>query len=222
MAILPRFEDMEKPPVKTVKGGTGRGAAFGGCFIARISTLTMPSMTVGTPFTQIIDVLGSTPITFTVSAGSLPAGLTLVGNTISGTPTTGGAYSFSIQASNACGSDTVAYTGSVSTGWSIAFEWVGLSSSASDGTIGVAYSKTVAPITAATSPYENDFGLYNGDGTISWSVTGTLPDGLVWNGAAKTISGVPTTAGVTSIFITGDNGAPITADNTIEYFITIS
>jgi hypothetical protein len=57
-------------------------------------------------------------MTWGVSAGTIPAGLTINSSTgaISGTPTTAGAYSFTVQATNSFGSDTQAYTGTVAAG----------------------------------------------------------------------------------------------------------
>lgn len=216
MPNLPRFTDPEAYPNITWRGGTGRGRNYGSCTPVRISTITMPSMNVGAYFTYNIDTIGSDPITYTVTAGSLPTGLTLGGRTLYGTPTVGGAYSFTIQASNACGSDSVAYAGTVATGWSVAFMWLSTSSGATNGTVGVPYSESFA------TPTTNDFGTYQGDGTISWSVTGSLPPGLSVNYSTKVISGTPTTAGTYTIFIQGDNGSPITADNVLEYDIIIA
>jgi PKD repeat protein len=49
-----------------------------------------------------------------VTGGSLPAGLALSsGGVLSGTPTTAGAYSFTVTATNAAGNDTQTYSGSV-------------------------------------------------------------------------------------------------------------
>jgi hypothetical protein len=57
-------------------------------------------------------------MTWGVSAGTIPAGLTVNSSTgaISGTPTTAGAYSFTVQATNSFGSDTQAYTGTIAAG----------------------------------------------------------------------------------------------------------
>lgn len=59
---------------------------------------------VGIAYSETISAQGGTaPYTFAVSAGALPAGMTLNGTTgiISGTPTTVGTYDFTIQATDA-------------------------------------------------------------------------------------------------------------------------
>ena len=56
---------------------------------------------------QVTAVMGTGAITFAVSAGSLPAGLTLSsGGTISGTPTAPGSHTFAIRATDANGTST--------------------------------------------------------------------------------------------------------------------
>jgi hypothetical protein len=71
-------------------------------------TFTFGNGTIGNPYSQTFSVAsGSPPITYTVTVGSLPTGLSLTGtggNTVSGTPTTAGVYSFTLTATNAFGS----------------------------------------------------------------------------------------------------------------------
>ncbi|MBY0522984.1 MAG: Ig-like domain repeat protein [Gemmataceae bacterium] len=58
----------------------------------------------GTPYTQSITPSGGTaPYTFVIEGGSLPAGLSLVGSTISGTAREAGTFEFTIIASDANG-----------------------------------------------------------------------------------------------------------------------
>lgn len=71
-----------------------------------IVTTTLPGGTVGTAYSQPLTAAGHAPISWTIASGSLPAGLTLSGDTISGTPTAAGTYTFTVNASNAAGSDS--------------------------------------------------------------------------------------------------------------------
>jgi PKD repeat protein len=77
-----------------------------------ITSPLVASGTVGIPFTYTLTATGSTPIAFT-TLNTLPPGLSLNGNTISGTPTAAGTVNVSIQASNpspTTGQQIVAFT----------------------------------------------------------------------------------------------------------------
>lgn len=64
--------------------------------------------TVGTYYKQTLAADGTAPVTWSVSNGTLPAGLSLNASTgeISGTPTAQGANTFTVTATNAYGSDS--------------------------------------------------------------------------------------------------------------------
>ena len=64
------------------------------------------ALTVGTPYTDDVSATGNPVPTYSVSAGTLPAGLSLdpVTGAITGTPTTAGPGSFTLTASNSEGS----------------------------------------------------------------------------------------------------------------------
>src|SRR5690349_10787863 len=65
-------------------------------------TTSLNTITQGSLFSQTLVMDGALPITFSVAAGTLPAGLSLNSSTgtISGTPSAAGSYSFTLQATN--------------------------------------------------------------------------------------------------------------------------
>ena len=74
-----------------------------------ITTTTLTDGRVGEPYSASLGADGTAPITWSVS-GSLPAGLSLNGNTISGTLTTAGTSTFTVKAANDYGSDSKEFT----------------------------------------------------------------------------------------------------------------
>ena len=71
-----------------------------------ITTTTLQGGKAGAAYSQTLAATGTAPITWSIESGSLPNGLTLSGNTISGTPTTAGTFTFKVKAANGAGSDT--------------------------------------------------------------------------------------------------------------------
>ena len=126
---------------------------------------------------------GVTPYgNWTVSVGTLPAGLTLNASTglISGTPTnaTGSPFNFSVTLRDALGAAAAAQTFSISIAPAVAVSATSLTA----GVVGAAYSATLVA-TGGISPYSN------------WTVSaGSLPAGLSLNSATGAISGTPTSA----------------------------
>jgi predicted hotdog family 3-hydroxylacyl-ACP dehydratase len=140
---------------------------------------------------------GTTPYTYSLFAGTLPAGTTLnvSTGTVSGTPTTAGAFSYAIKATDS-GSPTAQTATQVSSG-TIAPATLTLVATASATTqVGQAYSQTNAA-SGGTTPY-------------TYSVfAGTLPAGTTLNASTGTVSGTPTTAGAFSYTIKAtDSGSP--------------
>ncbi|MGE0434311.1 MAG: Ig domain-containing protein, partial [Planctomycetota bacterium] len=126
---------------------------------------------------------GQDPIAHTISAGSLPPGLTLNSSTgeISGTPTSVGNYSFTVQIEdNVNDTDTRDYTIDVYALPQISSPGSG---ALADGLINNAYG----PVTFTTS---------GGKPALAWSLaSGTLPPGLTQNPGTGAISGTPTVVG---------------------------
>ncbi|MBM3091427.1 hypothetical protein GFB56_11435 [Ensifer sp. T173] len=152
-------------------------------------------------------------ISYTVTAGSLPAGLSLNASSgaISGTPTAGalGTATFTVTA-------TAAVTGSVSASYSIAI-WAptlvltpATGTVLSAGTVGVAYSDT--SISAS-----------GGVGTISYAVTtGSLPVGLSLNASNGAISGTPTVGAIGTANFTVTATAATSGSANASYSITVA
>ncbi|MBI5742121.1 MAG: cadherin-like domain-containing protein [Nitrospirae bacterium] len=71
----------------------------GGSQPLSISTSSLPSATLDTPYSQTISTSGGTaPTGLSIISGTLPGGLSLTSSAISGTPTTTGTYNFTIKA----------------------------------------------------------------------------------------------------------------------------
>ena len=73
-----------------------------------ITTDTLPDGKVGEAYSHTLTATGTAPITWSISGGALPDGLSLNKDTgkINGTPTTAGTASFTVKAENSAGSDT--------------------------------------------------------------------------------------------------------------------
>jgi len=130
---------------------------------------------------------GTAPYAYSITAGSLPAGLTFNGTTgvITGYPLTAGPYSFTITATDSVGATaSQPYTGTVTLPTVIV-----LPSTLPTMQVSIVYNETVAA-SGGTSPY-------------TYAVTaGTLPAGLVLNPTSGLISGTPTVSGPYSFTIT--------------------
>jgi hypothetical protein len=76
-----------------------------------ITTTTLASVVAGTPFAAVFQATGSGPFTWSISdRGTLPAGPEIVVDTLSGTVATAGVYTFTVAAVGQSGSDTQAFS----------------------------------------------------------------------------------------------------------------
>ena len=73
-----------------------------------IITTSLSGGMVGTAYSATLAAIGGRPITWTIDSGNLPTGLSLSGNSITGTPTAAGTFHFTVKAENAIGSVTQA------------------------------------------------------------------------------------------------------------------
>jgi hypothetical protein len=191
-------------------GCSGTGPTYTLVISCQTITVTNPGVTtgsVGTPFSQTFTQSGGIgAVTFSVASGSLPPGLTLAANgTLSGTPTTPGAFTFTVRATDANGCSGVGASYTVTICAAITFNPpAGTLTAASYNT---AYSQTFTP-SGGVAPY-----------TLSF--TGTLPPGLTFtdNGnSTATVAGTPTNTGSFSFTVsaTDANGCPGSANYTLH------
>ena len=144
-----------------------------------------PTAVVNTAYSDTLTAAGgTTPYTWSVNTGTLPAGLTLSSaGVLSGTPTATGSSTFSVNVIDANnGIATTSITLVVTSSVTLTFP------APPSGVVGTAYSDT---LTAAggTTPY-------------TWSISaGSLPAGLTLNASTGVVSGTPTTAGTASFTV---------------------
>lgn len=138
---------------------------------------------VGTAYSDSVSATNSP--SYTISSGSLPAGISInsVTGAITGTPTTAGIYSFTIRAANSDGAVTVTYSGTVTAvpSWS--------DQTLADFLQGRPYSDGVIALNSPT-----------------YSITaGALPTGISLNSSTGAVTGTPTGTGAYSFTITATN-----------------
>ncbi len=150
-----------------------------------VSPTTLPAATVAAPYSQSITASGGvSPYVFTVSAGALPAGLTLsTGGALSGTATAGGSFNFTVLAADSSGAPGP-FTGSHAYTLTVNPPTITLPASLlGDATLGSLYSAAITAATGGTAPY-------------GYAVTvSTLPGGLNLNASSGAITGTPSASG---------------------------
>jgi len=170
-----------------------------------ITTTSMTAGSTGTAYSHTLAATsGTAPYTWSISAGSLPAGLTLDGSTgvISGIPTATGNTSFTAKVTDSAGltatrSLTISVTAPVTV----------TTATLPAGSLGTSYTTTLAA-TGGTTPY-------------AWSVSaGSLPPGLTLTSSTGRITGTPTAAGSYSFTVRAADS--LGRANTKALSITIS
>lgn len=171
----------------------------------QITTATVSAGRLGTAYSQTLTATGGVaPLTWQVSGGSLPAGLTLGSNgVIAGVPSQAGSFSFTASvrdsqqqtASRSYVLDVTANTPDI------------MPLVLPSGTVGVAYAQTLTA-SGGVAPY-------------TWSIaTGALPPGLLLNPATGVVSGTPTQFGGFGFTVQVTDAARQTA--TRQYSVTIN
>ena len=184
--------------------GTGPFSATSGPLTLTIAAATLtyapanpPAATVGVAYSQSLASVsgGVAPYTYTIASGSLPAGITLASNgTLSGTPSAGGSFNFTVSVTDSSGG-----SGPVS---------------ATSGPLLLTVNAPTITITPPTLPtvsagvaYNQNLTAAGGSGTYTYAVTaGALPPGVTLS-TAGVISGTPTAAGSFPLTITATDSS---------------
>jgi hypothetical protein len=163
-----------------------------------VSTASLPNGVVGTAYSQTLAAAkGVPPYSWSITAGSLPPGLTLnLTGIISGTPTSSNTYNFTARVADAAGGTaSKALTITINSALAIS------NTTLPNGVISKAYSQTVSA-TGGIVPY-------------TWSITsGALPSGLAINPSTGVISGTPSMTGTYTFEVTVKDSTGGTAAKT--------
>ncbi|MGC4746828.1 putative Ig domain-containing protein [Micromonospora sp. DT201] len=176
--------------------------------IAPLPTLTFPPPPqgqVGIAYNTQLTVNGGTgPFVWSVSAGSLPPGVTLNASTglLSGTPTTAGNFSFTVRVVDSFGQAAIRTV-----------------------SLGITASPTLTfpppPPGQVGIPYSTQLTVNGGTAPFVWSVSaGTLPPGLTLNASTGLLSGTPTTAGSSTFTVRVVDAAGQQATQPVTLVIT--
>lgn len=173
---------------------------------------TLPAATVGLAYAQVLAGGGGTaPYTFAVTAGSLPAGLTLgTDGALSGTPSAGGSFNFTVTATDASAAPGP-FSGSRS--YTLVVNPPSLelpAASLPNGLIGQAYAQNIGPASGGTAPY-------------AYAVTaGALPPGLSLASASGAVTGTPGALGTFNFSVTATDSSTGTGPYTASQAFSIT
>jgi len=152
---------------------------------------------------------GTGTYAWSVSGGSLPAGLALdaATGTVSGTPLAAGTFAFTITAS-----DVAEPSNAASADGSIAI-----------GAAPVVIGTASLPAGRQSVSYKTTVTATGGSGVVTWSVAdGALPGGLTLNASTGVLSGTPTKAGTFVMTLAATDAGDATNVATAAYSIEIT
>jgi putative Ig domain-containing protein len=167
----------------------------------QITTSNLPRATAGTAYATTLTASGASSLTWTVSSGSLPAGVSLGSNgALNGTPTGAGTYTFTVQVA------------------------AGSRSASKQLQLVVAEKLTASAPPAQTwevgRPLQVAVDAKGGTPGYSWRLSGTLPArtgfvGNKGNGSTSFLQGVPAEAGTFSVVLTVTDSAGVSTQVTV-------
>jgi len=178
-----------------------------------VTTTSLPGGTVGSAYSATLGATGGTiPYTWSISAGTLPAGLNLTASSgvISGTPTSAGNSSFTVRVKDAK-NNTATKTLSISI--------------ASSGPQPLGITTTALPQASTAAAYNVTLQATGGTPGYTWAITsGQLPAGLAFMASSGTITGTATTVGQSNftVQVTDSASTPATASQPLSITVVKS
>lgn len=196
----------------TISDNQGVGTITNDDVPVTVNPASVPNGTVAAAYSQTLTASdGTGPYSFSVTAGALPAGLTLSpGGVLSGTPTAGGTFNFTATAT-----DSSLFPGPFSGGRAyslvIAPPTISLpATTLAGGAPGSSYSASITAASGGTAPY-------------SYAVAaGALPNGLTLNPSTGAITGTPSAMGTFNFSITATDSSTGTGPYTATQAYAIS
>lgn len=169
------------------------------CPCLTISPSSLSNGIVGTNYSNAITQTGlvtGVP-TWTITAGALPAGLSIASNTgiISGTPTTTGTSNFTVQVGNVSCFQSQAYSIVISCP-------------------NITFTNTIATNAVVGTPYTLNAGATGNTSLLIYAISPALPAGLSISNTTGIISGTPNISAITTIYtVTASQGTCSTPQN---------
>ena len=166
-----------------------------------VTTTSLSSGSLSAAYSSTLVATGGVPpYTWSLTSGTLPAGLALAASTgkISGTPIATGATTFTMQAM-----DLIASTSAKTLTMTVNPRLTVSTSTLPASSVNTVYSQTITA-TGGVNPY-------------TWSISsGSLPAGLIINPSSGTISGTPTTEGASTFTVQVLDGNGNTATKSLS------
>ncbi|MCY0879737.1 MAG: putative Ig domain-containing protein [Firmicutes bacterium] len=164
-----------------------------------IATTALPAATVGSAYDETLGVTGGNgQDSWSVTSGTLPAGLSLSSaGTITGTPTTAGTATVTLEVQDTAGQSASAT----------------LQLTVNPAALTV--TTTALPPVIVNQPYDETLGAAGGNGGDTWTITGgALPSGLTLS-SSGVLSGTVTATGTTTVTVTVTDAAGKTASTAL-------
>ncbi len=178
-----------------VSGARAYSLAIAGPIIT-IAPSTLSAGAVAAAYSQNLAANnGVAPYSFAVTAGALPAGLTVSpAGVLAGTPTAGGAFNFTVRATDSSTGAGAPFSGARAYSLVIAAPTISIApATLPNATAGRAYSQFI------TASF--------GTGPFTYAITaGSVPAGLTLS-AAGVLSGTPTVAGISNFTVTATDSS---------------